>query len=121
MRSRYLVDYAESLAINTLRQRLAALAQWHIDQGFPDLTKAPVVRKVLRGIKVLHPVREKQARPLQLEQLEQLEQWLNWAVAGALAAGDRPAQLRHTPTSPGCCSAFGVGFVATKATGATKA
>ncbi|MFD2274796.1 hypothetical protein ACFS07_36515 [Undibacterium arcticum] len=32
--ARYLVDHAESLAINTLRQRLAALAQWHIDQGF---------------------------------------------------------------------------------------
>jgi hypothetical protein len=41
--ARYLVDHAEILAINTLKQRLAALAQWHIDQGFPDPTKAPVV------------------------------------------------------------------------------
>jgi chromosome segregation ATPase len=39
-----LVEYAETLAINTLRQRLAALAQWHISQGFPDPTKSPVVR-----------------------------------------------------------------------------
>ena len=30
--TQYLVDNAEKLAINTLRQRLAALAQWHIDQ-----------------------------------------------------------------------------------------
>lgn len=94
--ARYLVDYAESLAINTLRQRLAALAQWHIDQGFPDPTKAPVVRKVFRGIQALHPAREKQARPLQLDQLEQLERWLDLAIAAAANAGDRPAQLRHT-------------------------
>lgn len=94
--ARYLVDHAESLAINTLRQRLAALARWHIDQGFPDPTKAPVVRKVLRGIQALHPAREKQARPLQLDQLERLEQWLNRAIVAAAVAGDRPAQLRHT-------------------------
>lgn len=94
--ARYLVDHAESLAINTLRQRLAALAQWHIDQGFPDPTKTPVVRKVMRGIQALHPAREKQARPLQLEQLEQLEHWLSRAIAAAAAADDRPAQLRHT-------------------------
>jgi hypothetical protein len=38
--ARYLADHAKTLSINTLRQRLAALAQWHIDQGFPDPTKA---------------------------------------------------------------------------------
>jgi integrase len=93
--ARYLADHAESLSINTLRQRLAALAQWHIDQGFPDPTKAPVVRKVFRGIRALHPAREKRARPLQLEQLEQVAQWLDGAIATAAATGDRPAQLRH--------------------------
>jgi len=39
--ARYLVDHVGLLSINTLRQRLAALAQWHLDQGFPDPTKAP--------------------------------------------------------------------------------
>lgn len=53
--ARYLADHAETLAVSTLRQRLAALAQWHIDQGFPDPTKAPIVKKVLRGIQKLHP------------------------------------------------------------------
>ncbi|MBP0640065.1 hypothetical protein J8I34_32900 [Cupriavidus sp. AcVe19-6a] len=48
--ARYLADHAETLSVNTLRQRLAALAQWHLEQGFPDPTKAPVVRKVFRGI-----------------------------------------------------------------------
>lgn len=94
--ARYLVDHAESLAINTLRQRLAALAQWHIDQGFPDPTKAPIVRKVFRGIRALHPAQEKRARPLQVEQLEQLAQWLDRAIASAAAASDRSSQLRHT-------------------------
>lgn len=94
--ARYLVDHAESLAINTLRQRLAALAQWHIDQGFPDPTKAPVVRKVLRGIQALHPAQEKRARPLQIEQLERLAHWLDQAIATAATSNDRPAHLRHT-------------------------
>lgn len=94
--ARYLADYAESLSINTLRHRLAALAQWHIDQGFPDPTKEPVVRKVLRGIRALHPAREKRARPLQIEQLEQVAGWLDEMIAAAAAAGHLPAQLRHT-------------------------
>lgn len=41
--ARYLADYSETLSINTLKQRLAALAQWHIDQGMPDPTKAPLL------------------------------------------------------------------------------
>lgn len=93
--ARYLADYAETLATNTLRQRLAALAQWHIEQGFPDPTKAPVVRKVFRGIRALHPAQEKQARPLQLEQLEQAVQWLDAAADVAQAQRDHGMELRH--------------------------
>ncbi|MFD2405304.1 hypothetical protein ACFSVK_05340 [Azorhizophilus paspali] len=47
--ARYLVAHAGKLSLNTLKLRLAALAQWHISQGFPDPTKAPVVRQVLKG------------------------------------------------------------------------
>jgi len=70
--ARYLVEHAEQHAVSTLRQRLAALSQWHISQGFPDPTKAPVVRKVLKGIRAVHPAQEKQAEPLQLKHLEQV-------------------------------------------------
>ncbi|MBC3809643.1 site-specific integrase [Undibacterium seohonense] len=91
----YLVEYAETLAINTLRQRLAALAQWHISQGFPDPTKSPVVRKVFRGIQALHPAKEKQAKPLQLDQLEQVDQWLASAIERARAESSRSAELRY--------------------------
>ena len=74
--SRYLTDHADTLSVNTLKQRLAALAKWHNDQGFPDPTKAPLVKTVLKGIRRLHPAVEKQAKPLQLEQLEIVDTWL---------------------------------------------
>lgn len=93
--ARYLADHASTLSINTLRQRLAALAQWHLEQGFPDPTKAPVVKKTLRGIRALHPAQEKQAAPLQLDQLEQIAQWLDRAAESAAATGDRGTMLRH--------------------------
>ncbi|MDR3409953.1 MAG: site-specific integrase [Formivibrio sp.] len=86
--ARYLAHYAPTLSVNTLRQRLSALAQWHLDQGFPDPTKAPVVRKVLRGIQALHPAQEKQARPLQLDQLSRIIAWLDAGIDDAKAQGD---------------------------------
>lgn len=63
--SRYLADYGGQLAFNTLKQRLAALAQWHQEQGFPDPTKV-VARKKLKGIRTPHPAVKKQALPLQM-------------------------------------------------------
>lgn len=92
---RYLADHAERLSINTLRQRLAALAQWHIEQGFPDPTKAPVVKKVFRGIQALHPAQEKQAKPLQLDPLDQITRWLDAATEAARRRHDRGNELRH--------------------------
>lgn len=93
--ARYLADHADTLATNTLKQRLAALAQWHIDQGFPDPTKAPVVKKVFRGIRAVHPAQEKQAKPLQLDDLERIANWLDGAIRTARLAGSRGTELRH--------------------------
>ncbi|WP_233177116.1 site-specific integrase [Ralstonia sp. ASV6] len=81
--ARYLADCAQTLSINTLRQRLAALAQWHLAQGFPDPTRAPHVRKVLKGIQALHPAQERRAKPLQFTQLEQLVAWLDQQIEAA--------------------------------------
>ena len=75
--ARYLADQAEELSINTLKQRLAGLARWHQDQGFPDPTKAPVVRQVLKGIRAVHPYQEKQAKPLQISDLEKIILYLD--------------------------------------------
>lgn len=93
--ARYLADQAETYSVNTLRQRLAAMAQWHIEQGFPDPTKAQVVRNTLRGIRALHPCQEKQAKPLLLDQIEQVAQWLDNSVVIARRSGSRGDELRH--------------------------
>lgn len=78
--ARYLVSYADSLAMNTLKQRLSAIAQWHQDQGFPDPTKVPMVKKVLKGIRELHPSKETRAKPVQIEQLQQIVDYLEQQI-----------------------------------------
>ncbi|WP_298429889.1 site-specific integrase [Ottowia sp.] len=92
--ARYLAEYAGQLATNTLKQRLAALAQWHTEQGFVDPTKAPLVRKVLKGIQTLHPSVEKQAEPLQLTRLAQVDDWLGTEIAVAWERDDCADALR---------------------------
>ncbi len=94
--ARYLADHAATLAINTLRQRLAALSRWHNDQGFPDPTKSALVRQVLKGIRSVHTVPEKRARPLELAVLQQVDQWLDTAIGNARRCGDQRTLLRHT-------------------------
>lgn len=93
--ARYLAHYAGELAVNTLKQRLAALAQWHGEHGFADPTRVPLVRKVLKGIQTLHPTIEKRAEPLLLGQLAQVLTWLEGAAAAAQNRGDHAGQLRH--------------------------
>lgn len=93
--ARYLAHFASTQSVATLRQRLAAIAQWHIDQGFPDPTKAPLVKKVLKGIAELHPAQPKQAKPFQLDTLQQLDDWLEKQIQRAEQMGDRPALLKH--------------------------
>ncbi|WP_166366978.1 tyrosine-type recombinase/integrase [Pseudomonas akapageensis] len=92
--ARYLADHAEHHSINTLKQRLAALAQWHISQGFPDPTKAPMVRQLLKGIRTLHPAQEKQAAPLLLQHLEKTIRHLEQQAGQASATQDLPGLLR---------------------------
>ena len=93
--ARYLAEQGPRAAINTLKQRLAALAHWHTEHGFVDPTRAPLVRKVLKGIQTLHPRIEKQVTPLQLTQLTQVTEWLDAAVLAARARSDRASELRH--------------------------
>lgn len=94
--ARYLADYANTLSISTLRQRLAAIAQWHIDQGFPDPTKAPMIKKVLKGINALHPNKVGQAKPLALAQVEKIDQWLSIQIDIAKTNNNRVQELKST-------------------------
>ncbi|SDU51321.1 site-specific integrase [Pseudomonas yamanorum] len=92
---RYLAEYADKHTISTLKQRLAALAQWHITQGFPDPTKTPTVRQMIKGIRTLHPVQEKQAAPLHLLHLEQAVTWLEREAAHAAERHDFHNVMKH--------------------------
>lgn len=87
---RYLAAYGAQLSSNTLRTHLAALAQWHLQFGFDDPTKASRVRDVLRGIQALHPQPIKQAEALQLQMLEACIEGL----AGQLTADQVTVRLR---------------------------
>lgn len=91
---RYLAEYAGQHSINTLKQRLAALAQWHISQGFPDPTKTPDVRRVLKGIRAIHPPQVKQAAPLLLQHLEQAVEWMENEATAAYAVGNHKVVVR---------------------------
>ncbi|WP_374487280.1 site-specific integrase [Zoogloea sp.] len=93
--ARYLAAYGGELANSTLRQRLAALARWHQDQGFQDPTKSPLVRQVLKGIRAVHTQRQRQAKPLALSGLETVDEWLAEQICAAEAQGQPAALLRH--------------------------
>lgn len=92
---RYLAKFAPTLSINTLQLRLAALAEWHRKQGFPDPTKTPHIKEIMRGIRQVHGKPEKRAKPLQFEQIAQVAQWLDTAIAAARTQGQRGEELRH--------------------------
>lgn len=92
---RYLAEYADKHTISTLKQRLAALAQWHITQGFPDPTKTAAVRQMIKGIRTLHPTQEKQAAPLLLLHLEQAVGWLEREAALAAERDDFQSVMKH--------------------------
>lgn len=76
MIAEYLAAFAPTLSVNTLEARLAGLAHWHQDHGFPDPTRAALVRRVLKGIRTAHSKPEKQARPVEFEQLEHVCAWI---------------------------------------------
>lgn len=93
---RYLAEYADQLALSTLKQRLAALANWHQSNGFPDPTKAPKVRQLLKGIRAVRPVQQRQAAPLALLHLEKAVAHLESEVDQARAANNMAALLKAT-------------------------
>lgn len=92
--ARYLAAYAGALSLNTLKHRLAALAQWHKDHGFADPTQATLVKQTLKGIQAVHPGQEKRATPLQLTELGRVCRWLDEAIRAAEERADAADVLR---------------------------
>lgn len=90
----YLAAYAESLSLNTLKQRLTALSVWHTTQGFPDPTNDPQIAKIVRGIRELHPQEEKQAKPLQIDHLAAIVTHLTNAITSSSNPHEKLRALR---------------------------
>ena len=57
----YVSDRAKTLKVQTLARRLTGIGMAHAIQGYPDPTKAVVIKKLLRGIKRVHGVAQRQA------------------------------------------------------------
>jgi len=70
--ARYLADSASHLRPASLRRRLAALASLHHDSGYPDPTKATLVRRVMQGIERTHGTKVNQVAPLVIGELAQV-------------------------------------------------
>ena len=67
--TRYLANRAGCLRPSSLRRRLAALASLHHDRGYPDPTKATLVRRVMQGIERTHGMKTEQVAPLVISEL----------------------------------------------------
>lgn len=97
----YIITYAKTLKVSTLRQRLSALSRWHKEQGFVDPTVYSEVRKALKGISKHHQGMTKQAYPLTFKHLlaicdklesEKKEAIDCWHTACATEPADSPAR-----------------------------
>ena len=100
MIAEYLAAFGQSLSINTLEARLAGLARWHQDHGFQDPTRAPLVRRVLKGIRAAHSKPEKQARPVEFRRLEDVCTWIERQLE---PAGSSARIACAAPAIPPCC------------------
>jgi len=58
-----------------------------------DPTKAPLVKKVLKGIRELHPPKEVRAKPIQIDQLQQITVYLDQQMKAA--SGNNDDALRY--------------------------
>ncbi|MEO0830008.1 MAG: tyrosine-type recombinase/integrase, partial [Pseudomonadota bacterium] len=74
--ARYLADHAGHLAVSTLKRRVAAIAWAHREVEIDDPTKAPMIRKLMRGIERHHLSAQKQAAPLLIGDLQAIERSL---------------------------------------------
>jgi integrase len=94
--ARYLADHAATLAINTLRQRLAALSRWHADQGFPDPTKSPLGAPGSQRHSLLHACQKNAHAPWSWRYSSRSISGSKPLLPTPQRSGDRPGLLRHT-------------------------
>lgn len=90
----YLVAFADKHKPSTLKNRLSALSRWHNEHGFPNPVSTPVVRAVLKGVRVEHATPPAKARPLSLATLKTVVDHLERAAVAAGDKGDHGACAR---------------------------
>lgn len=92
MVDRYVRTFAGELSVNTLQLRVAAIAKWHQEFGFPDPTKGKV-KRTMKGIRALFNKAPKKALPIAIEKLRKMIDYLDTAERAAISAGDFAKQL----------------------------
>jgi integrase len=65
----YLAAFAETLSVATLQRRIAAISVAHDAGGVPNPCKSILIRSTMNGVKRLHGVAQKQAKPMLKEDL----------------------------------------------------
>lgn len=65
----YLAEHADSLAVATLKRRIAAISVAHEARGHPTPTSSKLVQAAMRGIQRTHGSAQRQAKPLLVEDL----------------------------------------------------
>jgi hypothetical protein len=65
----YLAAHADALSVATLNRRLAALAKVHRSHGMANPISSELVKSVLRGLKRVKGMAQRQAKPLLKEDL----------------------------------------------------
>jgi site-specific recombinase XerD len=65
----YLATHADALSVATLNRRLAGLAKVHRSHGLANPTSSELVKSVLRGLKRVKGMAQRQAKPLLKEDL----------------------------------------------------
>ncbi len=65
----YIADYADILAVSTLKRRLAAISVGHEARGYPSSTSSKIVKATMRGIQRTKSTAQRQAKPLLVEDL----------------------------------------------------
>lgn len=80
----YLAEHADTLAVSTLKRRIAAISVAHEARGHTSPTSAKVVKAAMRGIQRTYGSAQRQAKPLLVEDLMRIMAML----------GDDPRDLR---------------------------
>ena len=68
----YVAAHAGLLKVSTLLRHLAAISHAHRSAGFESPASSPIVKATLRGIRRVHGVAQKQAKPLTVGMLRKL-------------------------------------------------